>query len=81
MSNKPETVVRALFDRMAEGGHIIDAFDEYLADDFVWENSGLPAAPDKVAATAMMTQFVETFAMHRLVIDLHALAVTFDDLV
>jgi hypothetical protein len=41
-SNEREKVVRAFFNRMAEGGHIIDAFDEYLADECVWEKSGLP---------------------------------------
>lgn len=35
-------------------------------------------ATDKVAAKAMMTHFVEAFAMHRLVVDVIALAVTDD---
>lgn len=78
MAKDPETVVRAFFDRMTEGGHIIDACETYFADDVVWENTGLPTANGKAEAIGAMQQFVDGFSMHALVVEVTHLSVDGD---
>ena len=76
MSGDAEKIVRAFFDRTAEGGKIITAMEEFMADEIAWENSGLPSAHGKAAAIEMMRQFVDGFGMHALVVDIRHLSVS-----
>ncbi|MCK9249983.1 MAG: nuclear transport factor 2 family protein [Solirubrobacteraceae bacterium] len=76
MSTTPESTVRAFFDRLSAGGRLADAIDEYVADDCVWENSGLPAVRGRAAVHAQMDQFVQGFGLHALVVDTRVLAVS-----
>lgn len=76
MNFDPEAVVRGFFAELGKGGRLMEAVEQYAADDCVWENSGLPSAPDKAAMLQMMRGFIDAYALHALVIDVHALAVS-----
>lgn len=77
MAQDPETVVRAFFARLTSG-KMLEAIEEYTTEDCIWENSGLPTAPDRAAMLQMMKAFIDSVQMQALVVDLHALAVSGD---
>jgi limonene-1,2-epoxide hydrolase len=76
MTADPESVVRQFFDELGKPGQILAACEAHLADDCVWENTGLPTAAGKSTIMAMMGQFVNGYGMDRLVVDLRAIAVS-----
>jgi len=78
MSQDPEAVVRGFFAALGKGGRLMEAVQNYVADDCVWENTGLPTAPDKSVMLQMMQGFIDGYRLHALVIDVHALAVSGD---
>lgn len=79
MANQnPESVVRAFFAELGQGGGLISAVQTYMADDCRWENSGLPSAGNKQQILAMMQGFIDGYQLHALVIDVVALAVAGD---
>ncbi len=79
MSDSPEAVVRAFFKELGRGnGGLISAVEQYTADDCIWENTGLPSAPDKAGMLAMMQGFIDGYALDKLIVDLVGLGVSGD---
>ena len=76
MSTDPEGVVRAFFEETGKPGCLLAAVETYLADDCIWENTGLPTAPNKEVIVAMLSQFIEALGMDALVVDIRTLAVS-----
>ncbi len=79
MNQNPETVVRAFFAQLGSGkGGLISACETYMADDCVWDNSGLPSANGKAAILGMMRSFMDGYALDALKVDLVTIAVSGD---
>ncbi len=77
MSQDPESVVRAFFAQLS-CGQMLEAIEQYMTPDCIWENTGLPTAPNREVITQMMKAFIDGYAMTALVIDVQTLAVTGD---
>lgn len=69
-----ESVVRAFFADTAKPGNLIGALESHVADDCVWENSGLPTADGIDAMKGFLQQFIDGFNMHALVVEYRAIA-------
>ena len=57
---------------------MLEAIEKYMTPDSIWENTGLPTAPNREVITQMMKAFIDGYAMTALVIDVQTLAVTGD---
>jgi limonene-1,2-epoxide hydrolase len=77
MSN-PESVVRAFFKELGQGGGLLSAVERHMADDCRWDNSGLPSAMNKKEILGMMRSFVDGYALDKLVVDIVELGVAGD---
>jgi limonene-1,2-epoxide hydrolase len=73
-----ETTVRDFFAEISAGGRLVEAFDRYLSEDCVWENTGLPTANGKAAVMGMLQVLIKDYRLHALVIEIRTLAVIGD---
>lgn len=75
MSNDAESVVTAFFKGMAPPyENCRETFDQFLTDDAVWQNSGLPDCNGKDACLAFLDSFAEKTGMAGLTVDMLAIS-------
>jgi limonene-1,2-epoxide hydrolase len=63
VSSDAEQVVRSFFEMQGRTGQLSSAFDTYMDDLCVWENSGLPSCNDKTECLGMLKTFIDQLSL------------------
>lgn len=70
-----EQIVRDFFTAQAIPGGLVAAFEQYLAEDCVWDNTGLPSCKGREACLSLLGGFISGLGLDHITVDYLEIAV------